>query len=124
MTAFVGAGLLVGGVIALLHVFGLYPRAAHVVGISKDAFNVINDPGLGDNRKESLLQEYSLSLLRSFLDLLLCGAGSIAIPVGVLWALEFAGVLSFKEVLDLTFSWPFLLGGALVAIPALRLLER
>src|ERR687892_1170570 len=105
MTAFVGAALLVGGVMGLLHVFGLYPRALHMVRTSKSAFDVMNDPGLRDDRKESLLQGYSLSLLRSFLDLLLRGAGSIAIPVGVLWALEFAGVLSFRQVLDLTFSW-------------------
>jgi len=115
MTAFVGAGLFVGGVLALLHVFGLYPRAVHALRTSKSAFDVMNDPGLGDDRKESLLQEYSLSLLRSFLDLLLRGAGSIAIPVGLLWALEFAGVVSLEAILAQTLSWPLLLGSILAA---------
>ena len=81
MTSFFGALLLVAGVIALIKVSGLFPRALQAVRTSRGAFDVISDPELPDERKESLLQEYSLSLLRSFLDLLIRGAGSIAIPV-------------------------------------------
>jgi hypothetical protein len=115
MTSLFGAVLLVGGVIALIKIFGLFPRAWHAVRTSRNAFDVINDPELGDDRKESLLQRYSLSVLSSFLDLLIRGAGSLAIPIGLLWALEFTGVVSLKAVLDLTISWPFLLGGVLAA---------
>ena len=118
MTSFFGAFLLVGGVIALIKVFGLFPRALQAVRTSRRAFDVMKDPDLGDDRKEALLQGYSLALLRSFLDLLIRGAGSIAIPVGLLWALEFAGVLSLKAILALTLSWPFLLGGAIAAVAA------
>jgi hypothetical protein len=121
MTSFFGALLLVAGVIALIKVSGLLPRALQAVRRSRSAFDVISDPQLPDERKESLLREYSLSLLRSFLDLLIRGAGSIVIPVALLWALEFAGVLSLKAVLDLTLSWPFLLGSAIAAICAFRL---
>jgi hypothetical protein len=124
MTSFFGALLLVAGVIALIKVSGLFPRALQAVRTSKGAFDVISDPQLPDERKESLLQKYSLSLLRSFGDLLIRGAGSIAIPLALLWALEFAGVLSLKAVLDLTLSWPFLLGSAIVAVAALRLFGR
>jgi hypothetical protein len=124
MTAFIGALLLVAGVIALMRMSGLFPRALQAVRLSRGAFDVINDPQLSDKSKESLLQKYSLSLLSSFLDLLIRGAGSIAIPVALLWLLEFAGVLSLEAVLDLTLSWPFLLGSAIAAIASFRLLER
>lgn len=124
MTSFFGAVLLVVGAIALIKVFGLFPRALQAVCMSRSALDVMNDPELGDDRKESLLQGYSLSLLRSFVDLLIRGVGSIAIPVGLLWALEFAGVLSLKAVLDLTLSWAFLLGGVIAAIAAFWLLEK
>jgi hypothetical protein len=124
MTSFFGAVLLVGGVIALIKVFGLFPRAWQAVRTSRNVLDVINDPELGEDRKESLLQGYSLSVLSSSLDLLIRGAGSIAIPVGLLWALEFAGVVSLNAVLDLTVSWPFLLGGVLAAIAAFWLLEK
>jgi hypothetical protein len=124
MISFLAAVLLVGGVIALIKIFGLVPRALQAVRTSRSALDVMKDPSLGDDRKESLLQRYSLSLLRSFVDLLIRGAGSIAIPVGLLWTLEFAGVLSLKAVLDLTLSWPFLLGSAIAAIAAFWLSEK
>jgi hypothetical protein len=123
MSAFLGAVLLVAGMVALIKVSGLLPRALQAVRTSKGAFGVINDPQLADERKESLLQEYSLSLLKAFLDLLIRGAGSIAIPVGVLWGLEFAEILSLNAVLDLTFSWPFLLGSVMASIAVFWLLE-
>jgi hypothetical protein len=124
MTSLLGAILLVAGVMVLIKASGLFARALQAVRASKGAFEVMRDPGLGDDRKELLLQGYSLSLLRSFLDLLMRGAGSIVIPVGILWVLELAGILSFKEVLDLTLSWPFLLVGALAVLPAFWFLAR
>lgn len=124
MTSFFGAVLLAGGVIALIKVFGLFPRALQAVRTSRSAFDVMNNPALGDDRKETLLQGYSRSLLKSFLDLLIRGAGSFVIPVGLLWGLEYAGVLSFKAVLALTLSWPFLLGSVIVALAAFWLFEK
>jgi hypothetical protein len=123
MTAFLAAVLLVGGVMALVKLFGLLPRAWQTVHTSRRALAVINDPELGDDRKETLLQGYSLALLRAFLDLLIRGAGSLAIPIGLLWTLERAGVLSLKAALDLTLSWPFLLGGIIAAVAAFWLFE-
>jgi len=123
MTSFLAAVLLVGGVMALIKLFGLLPRAWQAVHTSRRALSVMHDPALGDDRKEALLQGYSLSLLRSFLDLLIRGTGAIVIPVGLLWALECANIVSLKAVLDLTLSWPFLLGGVLAAMAACWLFE-
>jgi hypothetical protein len=124
MTSFFGAILLVGGVLALSKVFGLFARAFQAVRTSRSALDVLNDVALGDDHKESLLQGYSLSLLKAFLALLIRGAAAVAIPVGLLWALECAGVLSLKAVLDLTLSWPFLLGSIIAAMAAFWLLEK
>lgn len=124
MTSFFGAVLLVIGVMALMKVFGLFPRALQAVRTSRSALEVMNDPECGDDRKESLLQGYSVSLLRSFVDLLIRGVGSMAIPVGLLWMLEFADLLSLEAVWALTRSWAFLLGGVIAAIAAFWLLEK
>jgi hypothetical protein len=124
MTAFFGVMLLVGGMSALIKLFGLFPRALQAVRTSRSALNVMRNPELGDDHKEVLLQRYSLALLRSFLDLLMRGAGSLARPLGLLWALEVAGVVSLKAVLALTLSWPLLLGGVFAAIAAFWLLEK
>lgn len=123
MTVFSAAVLLLGGVITLLWAFGLVPRAWQAVRASRSAFEVLRDPALGDDRKESLLQGYSRALLSSFLELSIRGAAAIAIPVGLLWALEWVGVVSLEAVLALTLSWPFLLGGVLAGIATFWLLE-
>jgi hypothetical protein len=124
MTSFFGAVLLVIGVTALMKVFGLFPRALEAVRTSRNAIEVMTDPECGDERKESLLQGYSLALLGSFADLLIRGIGSIALPVGLLWVLECAGLLSLGAVLDLTRSWTFLLGCVIAATAAFWLLEK
>jgi hypothetical protein len=124
MTSFLGAVLLVGAVIALIRVLGLFPRGWQALRASRNAFEIIKDPELADDRKESLLQCYSLSALSSFLDLLIRGAGAIVIPVALLWGLDFAGAVSLRAVLNLTASWPFLLGGTLAGVAALWLLEK
>jgi hypothetical protein len=124
MISFFGAMLLVIGVMALMKVFGLFPRALQAVRTSRSALEVMTDPECGDDRKESLLQGYSVSLLRSFVDLLIRGVGSMVIPVGLLWMLEFAGLLSLEAVWALTRSWAFLLGGVIAAIVAFWLLEK
>ena len=85
---------------------------------------MMHDPALGDDRKESLLQEYSFALLKAFLALVIRSAGSIAIPIGLLVALEAAGVLSLQAIFDLTLSWPFLLGSVAAAIVAFWFLEK
>lgn len=116
MSSIFGMVLLVGGVIALIRLFGVFPRALQAVHISRSAFAVMNDPHLEDDRKEVLLQAHSLSLLRRFLDILIYGTGSIAIPVGLVWMLECAGLLSLRAVLALTLSWPFLLGSGIATL--------
>jgi hypothetical protein len=124
MTSFLGAVFLVVGVIALMQVLGLFPRALQAVRTSWCALEVMNDPACEEDRKAALLQGYSLSLLRSFVDLVIRGVGAIAIPLGLLWTLEFAGLLSLEAVFALTYSWAFLLGGVIAAIAAFWLLER
>jgi hypothetical protein len=123
MTSFFGAVLLVIGVIALMHGFGLFPRALQALRTSRRALAVMTDPACDDDRKAALLQGYSLALLRSGGDLLIRGVGAIAIPVGLLWTLETAGFLSFTAVWHLLGSWEFLLGGGLAAIAAFWCLE-
>jgi hypothetical protein len=115
MTAFIGAVWLIIGVIALMKNFGLFARTLQAVRTARNAIEVMHDPTCGDARKESLLQTYSVSLLRSFMDLALRGVGSVAIPVGLVWGLELAGVLSLAAVLDLARSWPFVLGSIIAA---------
>ena len=124
MTAFLGAVLLVIGVITLMKGFGLFPRALQAVHTSRSALEVMHDPACGDDRKAALLQAYSLSLLRSFVDLLIRGVGSIAIPVGLLWTLEMSGLVSLEAVWHLMRSWAFLLGGGITAMAAFWLLEK
>ena len=124
MISFFAAVSFLGGVIALMKFFELLPRASRAVRTSQQALDVIKDPQLADDRKESLLQGYSLSALGAFLDLLSRAAGSIAIPIAILWALDLADVVSLEAVLTLSATWPFLLGGVFAALAALWRMEK
>jgi hypothetical protein len=124
MSAFVGVGLLVISVLALMKLFALGPRTLQAVRTSVSALEVMHSPGYGDDRKEVLLQAYSLSLLRAFVDLSIRGLAAVAIPVGLLWTLQYAGLLSLKAVWDLSCSWTFLLGSFITAVAAYWLLEK
>jgi hypothetical protein len=124
MTAFIGAVSLVIGVTALMKAFALGPRALHALRTSRSALAAMTDPTRGDDQKAAVLQGYSLALLRSCVDLVIRGVGAIAIPLGLLWTFECAGLLSLSAVLALMRSWVFLLVGSIAALAAFWPVER
>jgi hypothetical protein len=122
MTTLLGAVLLIVSMLALMKLFGLFSRAVETVKISKNALQVISNPNLEDDRKESLLQEHSRLLLRAFSDLFIRSLGSIGIPAAILWCFEYSGIISFMTVLNVVHSWPVLLIAGTIA--AFWLLEK
>jgi hypothetical protein len=123
MSALLGALGLVIAVVGLMQAFGLSPRALQVMRTARNALDVIYDSACDDARKEVLLQGYSVALLKSCLDLLIRGVGAMALPIGLLWTLECAGVLSLDAVLALAHSWAFVLGVVIAGVAAFWFLK-
>lgn len=115
MTAWIGAAVLVSGFVLLLQKFGLVKRSRDVVAASRRSFDVLRDPSLSDEAKETALQKEAKWLLVSFVVLTLGGAAAFLIPLGVIWAGGRIGWVSLESVLDVTISPPFLiLSGVLI----------
>lgn len=95
-----------------------------VIALSRQAMAVITDQALTDRDKEQRLQAYAGALLKAFLFIVAGSAAAVGVPVLLVWALEFAGVLQLNAVLAVTVSWSFLLAATLVSVPLFYLLSR
>ncbi|HEX2100761.1 MAG TPA: sulfotransferase, partial [Candidatus Synoicihabitans sp.] len=108
--------LLAGGVLVLCRIFGLLRASRAVFVRVETALATIGDPRLAEETKEDVLQREALALLRLFARLLASGAAALGLPAGVLWVFDWLGWISWRRVLEITVSAPFLLvvfGGAL-----------
>ena len=119
--AFAGAIFLVVGFVVLVRKFGLVQKSGDVFGLVKSTLEVLRNPLLDDDAKESALQSNAKQLFLLFLLLTVGGAAALALPAAVIWLLDVLRVLSLRSVIEVTLSWPFLLGTTLLAIVAWRL---
>jgi hypothetical protein len=111
-----GAVAVVAGFVFLLRALRLVPMALEVTSVSRAALAVVRDPSLDDDAKGERMQGHAKRLFGLFFLLTLGAAAALALPIGLIWLLDRAGVLSYDNVMDLLLSWPFLLGTTAVAV--------
>ncbi len=109
MSAWIGGGVLVVGIVLLIKVFRLAEVSSKVIEGSRNALSVLSDVTLSDDAKETAMQQLAGQLLRSFLLILVAGTAAIFLPLGFVRVLDALNLLAFREVLELAISWPFLL---------------
>jgi len=119
-----GALFLVVGFVVLVRKFGLVQKSGDVFGLVKSTLEVLRNPSLDDAAKESALQSHAKQLFSLFLLLTVGAAAALALPTGVIWLLDLLRVLSLRSVIEVTLSWPFLIGTTLLAIVAWRLTRK
>lgn len=122
--SFVGAVILVIGFLILIKYLKVIEKSSKVLGIAKQSIIIIKDSESSDLQKEIAMQKYAKELLVLFL---VISAGSIlalAIPFGVVWLLELAGLLSIQSVITTTFSWEFIVGSLFISIIVIWLMSR
>jgi hypothetical protein len=96
--------------IALAGLLQIPVRAQEVLGRSRRALADLRDPALEERAKERAVQGHALRLLWLFVVLTLSATLALALPLGVIALLDSAGLVSLRAVLELTVSWPFLIG--------------
>ena len=116
MIEFAGASFLVLAFVALLKLLRVVERSQQVVAISKGAVSDLANSALNDDQKEKAMRARSKSLGFHFLFLALGVAIAIFAPVGLIWALDLVGFLSFGEVMATVVTWEFIIGGSLLMI--------
>ena len=104
----VGEIVLILGFMILLKVFGLIGRTKKVTGVARSALEVVRDRDLDDRQKEAATQKYAKELFSLFI--VIAGASLIAlgIPLGLVWIMELANLLTVAEVISATLTLEFL----------------
>jgi hypothetical protein len=106
--ALVGAIIVVLGFIVLVKLFGLVEKSTDVIEIARSAASIVRNAEIDDLQKEIAMQKYAKELFYLFFVITIISVLAIAIPFGLIWLLEFAGVLTVAEVIDETLSLKFI----------------
>lgn len=109
--------------VALAKRLGLFTKPFEVAAISKDAYRVFTDPTLNDDIKEMIMQQSAKTLTRQFVFISAASLAAAAAPLGVVWVLAAAGLVSLKAVVGALLSWQVLATGALL-VTAKALFDR
>lgn len=120
MIAWLGAGFLVAGFMALMTVFRLADRNRDVMAVASRSLSVIGNSALTDDEKEQALRRHAKQLFALLLLVTLGGLGALLLPIGVLWALDRLGWLSLDSILQTALSPLFILVSCAVILAALR----
>jgi hypothetical protein len=104
-----GALVVVAGFLVILHVARLVPKGVEITSVSRTALAVVRDPDLDDDAKAALMQRQAKRLFMLVLVLTCGGAAALLVPVGLIYALDVAGLFSFDGVMATLMSWQFLL---------------
>lgn len=117
--AWVAAGFLVVGFVALAKLLRLAEHGEAVVALSRRSLAIVRDTGLSDETKESALQENAKRLF--WLAFLLAGGAGAAIlmPAGLVWMCDRIGWLSFESVCTVALSPTFIAVSCVVLIVSL-----
>jgi|GEM_PF-4053268 len=115
----IGFLLLVAGFLVLLKLTRLPTYAHDVITISKVSMATAFDRNLSDRKKEKLMQRNALQLFKLTFILLAGCTLALAGPALVLYAIEYAGLVRFNDVLTLAIE-PFVIAvTTLLIIPVL-----
>ena len=106
---YLGAAILVIGFVVCLKLFGLVERANSVFALSRESMAVLKNADMDDDAKEAAMQSHAKKLFGLFFTLTLGCVLALALPAGIVWLLDLAGVMSFDAVIEFTISWEFLL---------------
>lgn len=107
---YLGALLIVVGFGAILHALKLVDKAREVVELARRSVSDLRNPELDDEAKEAAMRGYAKRLFGLFLILTLGSAVAVLIPVGVVYLLDVANLVSFTAVLETTVTWQFIAG--------------
>ncbi len=111
-----GATLVVIVFAILVHLLGLVPRTMEVVARSRESTAVLKDPKLDDDAKEKALQGLAMRLFVLLGFLIVGSAVALLAPVGMIWLLDIAGMVSLDGVLDMLQRWEFLIAATILGV--------
>lgn len=119
-----GAIVIVIAFIYLIKRLHLIENSVKVVRVSKQAVADIKNPELSDDDKEVLVQKHALLLLKLFLILTITAIIALAVPLGLIMAMDYATIMSFDNVVSITLSTWFLILSTVIIVLFFWLINR
>jgi hypothetical protein len=99
-------------------VTGIYSIALDAVTSVRKATGVIMDDSMDDNKKEILLKESSIHLLKRFVQITILAILILSLPVLVLLVFDALSIAPFQDVVDFLLRWEVILVTTVVVITA------
>ena len=113
----VGEIVVVLGFMLFMKLFGLVGRTKRVAVVAKSALEVIRDSNLDDLQKEKATQRYAKELFSLFFVIAAVSLTALAIPLGIVWTMELANLLTVAEVIEGTLTLQFIGIAAVQTMP-------
>ena len=104
----VGEIVVVLGFMLFMKLFGLVGRTKRVAEVAKSALEVIRDSNLDDLQKEKATQRYAKELFSLFFVIAAVSLTALAIPLGIVWTMQLANLLTVAEVIEGTLTLQFI----------------
>lgn len=98
--SYAGATFFVISFTILLFSLGLVRIAKDAIDISRQSVAILRNPKVTDLEKEKTIQANAIGLFVILGKILLISAIAIAVPLGLIYSLDMAGLLSFASVLE------------------------
>ncbi len=111
----IGGLILVLGFLLFLKLFGLVERSKKVITIAKSSMETVRSKVLDDYQKEKAMQKNAKELFVLFFIIALGSLFAVVIPLGVVWVMQYFNIVEVQEVIDLTFSWEFILASIIIS---------
>ena len=122
--AFLGACILIVGFVLLFVRFRILEMSKESIQMSLVALSELRSFELDDDAKEATLRKHAKYLFVRFLVILTGALGAVVIPFSLVWLLARFSLFTVEAVLEVTFSWPFLLASSIAVIFACWLAYR
>ncbi len=119
MIEYAGAIFLVIGFVFVLKVLKLVEKSTRVVNISKQAVAELRDTELSEDAKEAAMQSHAVQLLGLFVLITIGGIAAIFLPLAIVWGLDRLQLVSLDGVLEVAFSWPFIIAATVLIVLAM-----
>ncbi len=103
--------LAVGG---LMHWLGLLKRVNSTLELSRQSLGVVRDSSMDELQKEKALQRFALRLFSQLAMIVVASAIALIVPGALVFAFDWLGIVSAREILTVMSHWLFLVSTLVV----------
>jgi len=112
----IGGIVLIIGFIIFIKLFGIIEKSSEVIDIAKIAASIVRDNNIDDYQKEIAMKKSAKRLLSLFFLITTGSILALSISFCFIWLMEFANLLTVREVVELTLSLKYISATIIISI--------